>query len=978
MTAATTTAAARLPIQLTGFVGRESEVAALRKLLSAARLLTLTGAGGSGKTRLALETVSRIRAESFDHVAWVELAAVADPGALAAQIAVAIGAHAEGGGSAEQAVAAALHDRPVLLVLDNCEHLVEECARLVQIMLAACPELRILATSREALGVDGERSWLVPPLSLPDLQGPLTREAALAAESIRLFVDRARNVLPSFELTQDNMESVVRICRRLDGMPLAVELAAARINVLTPGQIAERLDDRFALLTSASRSTLPRHRTLRATMEWSYQLLTGDERLLLERLSVFSGGFTLTAAEQVCSGGGIPDSRVLELLSSLVARSLIAVQEEAGRARYRLLETIREYAARQRRDASIVDDVQERHVRYFLSLATEIEPEVVLGRPARLRQLDVEHDNLREVLVWCGERSEGTRYGIPLVRALTWYWFHRQRWPEGFRYFEAALASAIDPPPELRAAVMFGMGTYGLYTGDPLSASRLEEADAVWRATGDKRRLTFTLLVRTVEASLRRDVAASRRLADEAMIVARETEDPWHIALVQAHALAPVLIWGRHWDAAAQALADAERVYRSCDYAIGVAYVLDARAFVTLQQGRPALAAALAQSSLREDRTGQNRWLAGRSFRTLGAVALARGELERSAWLFGAADGMYATIGARALTAERQAVNEVPLKLRQMMSPELFEAQWTAGQRATFESARSFALEWEVEGGLEDETEALAPSAPVRSGTPRLVVKALGPLEIVRDGQPLPVEAWRHARPRELLLYLLAHPEGRTRDQVGLDFWPDLGLTQVKNNFHVTLHHLRRTLGDGLVVYRGDHYCLEAGGGVKFDAADFERGALEALRRLRAGRPADEMAGAATDLRDSLALYRGPFLEGQAVGDWQIPLRDRLARLYEEGLEALAEYHSSRDDPTAAIEALRRLLSVEPLHEGAVRRLMAVLAGGGRGGEALREFERFAGALAAELDAEPADETVKLAERIRRSGAKQPSRQRRG
>jgi non-specific serine/threonine protein kinase len=950
-----TSVGSALPVQFTGFIGRESEVGALRQLLAGSRLLTLTGAGGSGKTRLALETVSRPVGSVWSDVVWIELAALADPGSLAAHVAVAIGVRAEGVGSAEHAVIAALRGRPLLLVLDNCEHLVDECARLVQALLAGCPDLRILATSREALGVDGERSWLVPGLSVPEPVPSLTPEAALTAESVRLFVERARSVRTGFELTPANVQAVVRICRRLDGMPLAVELAAARVGVLAPEQIAERLDDRFALLTSTSRSALPRHRTLRATMDWSYQLLSDEERLLLQRLSVFAGGFTLTAAEEVCKGGEIPESQVLDLLSSLVSRSLVAVQEEEGRARYRLLETVRQYAADHRRARQVQDDVQERHVRYFLALATALESEVLLGRPARLRQLDIEHDNLREALAWSAEHSAGSRYGLPIAKALTWYWFHRQLWREGFRHYEVALQTAIDPPPALRAAAMHGLGTFGLYTEDPLSASRLEEADAICRTLGDKRLLTFTLLVRTVEASLRHDAAAARALANDAVAVARETGEPWCLALVQAHALAPVLIWEQDWEAAARTLAEAEQAYRSHEYRIGVAYVLDARAFVALQQGFPSRAAMLARASLREDPTGQNRWLAGRSLRTLGAVALARDELERAAWLFGAAQGMYAAIGARALTAERRAVNELPERLRNMMSPEVYEAQWSAGHGASFDAVVAFALEGSEGGATRaEDVEVAAPSASVQRGVARLQVKALGPLEILRDGQSLPPHAWRHARPRELLLYLLAYPEGRTREQVGLDFWPDVAPTQVKNNFHVTLHHLRKAVGGDLVVYRQDRYGVDLERGVEFDAGRFERAAAAALRRPRMDRSGGVVAAeVAASLSDALALYRGPFLEGQEAGDWHLPIRERLARLHEECLDALADYYVTRNEPSAATDTLRRLLSADPLHESAIRRLMTVLAGAGRGGEAVREYERFASAMADELDAQP-------------------------
>jgi predicted ATPase/DNA-binding SARP family transcriptional activator len=976
--------ASSLPVHLTGFVGREQELATLRRLIAVSRLLTLTGAGGSGKTRLALETVAGLRDAGGTEVAWVELASLGDPGSLASHLALALGVRAEGGGSAEQALVALLRDHPLLLVLDNCEHLVDECARLVEVLIRACPQLRVLATSREALGIGGERSWLVPALSLPQDRERLTPQEAVAAESVRLFVDRARDVAPSFELTPANVAAVARICRRVDGLPLAVELAAARAGVLTPEQIAERLDDRFALLTSNSRSALPRHRTLRAAVDWSYALLSEAERLLLERLSVFAGGFTLDAAEQVCAGGPIPASEVLDLLASLTTRSLVVMQEADGRARYRLLETIREYAAARRREHAEDTYTSERHADYFLRRARDFEPELILGRPKYLHQVDVEHDDLRAALGWSAQRRKGAHHGLPLCWALMWYWFHRQLWREGFRHFESALATATDPRPELRAAALHGLGCFGLYAGDPRSRERLAEADGLWRAAGNGRWLAFTLLVRTVEASLRRDLVEARRFADEAVAVARGLGEPWDAALVVAHALVPVLVWEGEWTQAERHLVESECVYRACDYAIGVAYVLDARAFIALQLGDPDRAVALVRASLREDPQTQNRWLAGRSLRLLGAAAFARGDLERAAWLYGAAEGMYQAIGARSLAAERDAVNGLPERLRAAMPAERFAACWSAGREASFEAAIARALQ----GGDADavptaHADCPAPSAalvlPAATGDTTaakvrptaLTVNALGRLEILRDGGPLPAEAWTYARPRELLLYLLSHPEGRSREQIGADLWPEASAAQVKNNFHVTLHHLRKALGRGdLVRYEQDRYGLDWSSGVDFDAARFEHGASEALRRLRkldSGEAVDAVAAATVRaLADTLSCYRGPFLEGEKVGDWHLAMRERLARLHGDALHALAAHHEKRGEHAAAAEAWQRLLAADPLHEDAVGRLMLALERDGRRGEALRVYERFERELAAELDAAPDHAMVRLANKIRR------------
>lgn len=964
MTPAPLLPATILPVPLTAFIGRDGETNALRQLVAEARLVTLTGAGGSGKTRLALEVARATREQSVLEVAWVELAALEEGPALAAHVAMALGARTEGGGTTEQALTAVLQDRPLLLVLDNCEHLVESCAGLVERLLHAAPQLRVLATSREALGVAGERSWLVPALSLPAKDSDLTPVAALATGAIRLFVERAQDVLPGFTLTEANLPAVAQICRRLDGLPLALELAAARIAVLTPMQLATRLDDRFALLTKSSRSALPRHRTLRAAVDWSYDLLSEPERILLERLSIFAGGFTLDAAESICAGDGIAHATVLELLAALTTRSLVAMQEDEGAARYTLLETIREYAAERRRERGATDSLAMRHARHYLALAQAAEPELVLGREHRLRQMDVEHENLRVALGWSASAGHGSEVGLPLGWALLWYWFHRQLWREGFAHFDAALASADAPAAPLRAAALHGMGLFGLYAGDPASGARLEEADRLWQQCGIPRWRAFTLLVRTVEASLRRDAETASALAEAAVAVARTTGEPWVIALTQAHALVPCRLWARQWAEADALLGEAERVYRELAYTIGVAYVLDARAFTALQVSEPDRAVRLAQASLRAEPTGQNRWLAGRSLRTLGAVLTARGALTEATILFGAAEAMYQAIGAGALTEERQAVNRLPEELQRALGAESFAASWALGQAMSFRDAVRRALM--VESGPDAALEAApaqSPPAAATSAAVPLEVRALGRLDVLRDGVVLPPDAWPYAKPRELLLYLLVHPEGRTREQIGLAFWPEISAAQVKNNFHVTLHHLRKALGgsDWIVFDRG-RYRVAFEAGVHFDAAAFEARVVESLRALRA-RPAD--ASAATALAEALEGYRGHLLDEESMGDWHLEWRDRLARLHEEALLALGASHAREGRHAEAAEAYRRLATMDPLHEEAVHALMLALARDNRRSEALRAFERLAQELRREMDAEPSAELLALATELR-------------
>jgi predicted ATPase/DNA-binding SARP family transcriptional activator len=954
--------AATLPIPLTAFVGRDGETLAVRALIEEARLVTLTGAGGSGKTRLALAVAREVQEGARCDVAWVELAALESGGALSAHVAMALGARTEGGGSIEQALSAVVQDRALLLILDNCEHVVEACATLVEQLLHAAPQLRVLATSREALGVAGERSWLVPALTLPAPEQEETPALAMTAAAVRLFVERAQDVVPSFVLTETNLAAVVQICRRLDGLPLALELAAARVAVLTPAQLAARLDDRFAVLTSGPRSALPRHRTLRAAVDWSYDLLQAPEQLLLERLAIFAGGFTLDAAEAVCAGDGLPDATVLDLLAGLTTRSLVTMQEAEGAARYFLLETLREYAAEKRAARGPSDALAERHAHHYLARVREAEPDLVLGRPDRLRQMDIEHENLRVALAWSASAGRGSEIGLPICWALLWYWFHRQLWREGFAHFTTALATATDPPAPLRAAALHGLGLFGLYAGDPASGARLEEADRLWDGCALPTWRAFTLLVRTVEASLRRDATAATSFAQAAVAVARTTNNAWVVALTQAHALVPCLLWAEQWQEADALLGEAEQVYRAHRYTIGVAYVLDARAFTALQVGDPDRAVRLAHASLTEEPTGQNRWLAGRSLRTLGAVLAARGAPDRAVTLYAAADGMYEAIGARALTEERLAVNRVPQHLERLLGSDAFAAAWQAGRALSFRDAVGAALA--VDPGVDaPPLDPPGPSPQVHPAGPALVIRALGPLEVVRDGALVPDDAWPYAKPRELLLYLLVHPDGRSREQIGLAFWPEISTAQVKNNFHVTLHHLRKVLGGSeWIRFDRGRYRVAFEAGVEFDVASFDAAVVSSLRTLRT-RPDDDAA--ATALAGALAQYRGPFLDAESMGDWHLEIRDRLARLHEDALGALGGYHDRAGRHAEAAEVYHRLTAIDSLHESAVHRLMLALARDGRRSEALRAYDRLVQELQRDLEAAPSEALRTLAGQLR-------------
>ncbi|WBQ05731.1 ATP-binding protein [Kribbella sp. CA-293567] len=460
-----------LRASMTSFVGRADDVAELARLLgNGTRLVTMVGPGGAGKTRLATETARSLTAQTSDGIWLVELAPLADAADVAPSILSTLGAseyvdnlqvglapkHFPTSRAATQRLVEVIADRQVLLVLDNCEHLIQEVADLVDSLLASCPRLRVLTTSREPLSIPGEHLHQVGPLELPPLDS-----ADDAYPSIQLFVDRARAVRPDFAVTGTNRQSIAEICRRLDGMPLAIELAAARLRALTPPQIVERLNDRFRLLTSGSRTALPRHQTLRAVVEWSWDLLDPDEQTVARRLSLFSGGATLEAAEQVCSGPGLPPEAILGVLASLVDKSLIEAAADDRSVRYRMLETVKAYGAEQLATSGESGHIRAAHTRYFSELLRQARPELHTDDQLQwIARLDADNENLLDALRTAVDAGD-SQLALGLVAVLGEYWNMRGRPAEAITWFEATLALDGPSDPLLRATtlMMYSIGT---------------------------------------------------------------------------------------------------------------------------------------------------------------------------------------------------------------------------------------------------------------------------------------------------------------------------------------------------------------------------------------------------------------------------------------------------------------------------------------------------------------------------------------
>ena len=478
-----------LPLARTSFIGRERETLEVKRLLSMTRLLTLTGAGGCGKTRLALKVASEL-AGAYPHGAWlVELGMLSEGELVPQAVALALGVREEPGPPLTETLKDTLRARQILLVLDNCEHLIEGVVHLVDALLGTCPRLRVLATSRETLNAADEVTWVVPSLTVP-----ASRQKASTAghfegyESVRLFIERARQRDPSFVVTPRNGQAVAEVCRRLDGIPLAVELAAARVGVLSAEQITSRLDHPLKLLTAGGRSASPRHRTLRATLDWSHQLLDEPERELFGRLSVFAGGLTLEAAEAVGAGSSIDVDNVLDLLSRLVEKSLVVAEAGAqGASRYRMLEPVRQYARERLEERGETEAVRRRHAALFLALAEEAEPGLRGPWQASwVKRLERERDNLRAAMAWLlgrGELEEAARLGW----ALWLFWWVRGRFTEGRSWMEEALAKRSAMPATARARALFVAGMMADGQADRRSAEPLiEESLRLFRDLGDK------------------------------------------------------------------------------------------------------------------------------------------------------------------------------------------------------------------------------------------------------------------------------------------------------------------------------------------------------------------------------------------------------------------------------------------------------------------------------------------------------------
>jgi predicted ATPase/class 3 adenylate cyclase/DNA-binding CsgD family transcriptional regulator len=511
-----------LPIQLTSFVGRDAELIQVRELLSANRLVTLTGAGGAGKTRLAIELAGQLSGEFGDGVWYVDLAPITDPALMPLTVARALGLPDQPGRSTMDVLTRFVADRQMLVVLDNCEHLLDASAALVNALLATAPGLTLLTTSREPIGVAGEVSWRVPSLSLRD-------------EAIELFTDRARRTRPDFVVTDDNAAVVAEICARLDGLPLAIELAAARVRALSLAEILDSLHDRFRLLTGGARTAVRRQQTLRASVDWSHALLTEPERVLFRRLAAFMGGFDLDAAQTVAGSGDVERYQVLDQLTLLVDKSLVATDDSGSRTRYRLLETVRQYALEKLGESGEADAVRSCHRDYYTSLAAAIDAPAGSDYEQRLDQAEMEIDNLRAAFGWSRENSD-TELALTLASSLQPLWIARARPMEGLAWFDSVLTDQVAQdtgvPAAVRARALADSAVLTTVAGMTGGVDQAAQALAIARHIEDPAVLARALPACGLTAAYNAELAAA--YFAEALELARELQDRWRLSQILA------------------------------------------------------------------------------------------------------------------------------------------------------------------------------------------------------------------------------------------------------------------------------------------------------------------------------------------------------------------------------------------------------------------------------------------------------------
>ena len=912
-------------------------------------------------------------------------------------------------------VLAQFADRPLLVVLDNCEHLAGAVAGLAERMLAECPSLSVLATSREPLGVEGERSWPVPPLD--------------AADAVRLFEERARLVAPAFHVTDANRAEVADVCAKLDRLPLAIELAAARMRILSVRQLAERLDDVFGVLTGGARSAPARHQALRATLDWSHDLLAADERAVFRRLAVFSGGFTLAAAEKVAGFGDIAPVHVLDLLARLADKSLLRVEHE----RYHLLATIHEYAREQLASSGDADQARRAHLACYTEFAEDAGPALEQATAAELEagldRLEAERANLRAASDFARQSGDAVA-ALRIAGQLGRYAYLRGHYQEIRQWMDLAVTAGTSAPEGLRARALLGSGRLAYLQCDYEPAvRRLDAALLLYRSLGDASGIASCLQALGSVAREQGRYARSAQLHSEARELARACADDRAEASARGYlgfvswlqgdfqvatsectaalAMFRVLgdVEGTAWSlislgvvaryqgdypAAESLLRESLALSESIGFREGIAWSHEHLGLLALSLAADGPvpgpgAAGLLRSSFETHRELRDRWRMSSVLDDLAAVALtgASGSAgsagsadsaqaaRRAAALLGAGQALRESIGTVMAPCERSAHDAAVNQARAVLGADGFEEAWQRGMTA---DPAALLAEPHPAASLPEPHPAPSPPAPAPPATPAtpatpaapatpatpggvLRVRALGTATVELGDIALTAADWGYAKPRELLFLLITSPP-LTREQVGAAIWPDLTRRQLGNSLHTALRELRRALGDpDWVVYSGGRYTFNRVREHDCDVDTFER-ALAAASRAR---PAE---AALPDLQRAIAVYGGDFLAGVTAGEWAHSRRDELHRRFESALLAAGRLQAAAGRYQGAVTAFRRAIEHEPLNESAHRELMTCWERLGENARAARHYEELVTLLREQVGVPPAAETTDLYRRL--------------
>jgi predicted ATPase/DNA-binding CsgD family transcriptional regulator len=687
-------AGGNLPADVTSFIGRRREITEVKRLLPTARLVTLTGMGGVGKTRLALRTAADLR-RGFAHGVWVvELAGLQDGGLVTETVCSALRIHDRAAAGSMGMLKDFLAARQLLLILDNCEHVIEECARLLDELLRSCPELRVLTTSRQSLGIAGEHTLVVPPLSLPESDQDLSPERLRMYDAVNLLVERAVALRPGFAIDASNKDAIARICRRLDGIPLALELAAGRLRALSPQQLLERLDDRYRLLTGGSRTALPRQQTLRALIDWSYELCSSDEQVLWARLSTFADGFDVDAAEEVCATEGLPVERVLDTVAGLVDKSVLVADERGGRVRYLLLETLHEYGLDRLEATGEIVSMRRRQLAWCHRFAIEAESEWAGPNQVEwFARLQLEHGNLRAALNFCLDEPGESDRGLEMASALRYYWLTSGRLGEGRLWLDRLLATG-SASNDARAKGMYVAGYLAIMLNDFAAAEdRLADARSLAYEAGNASSCAYIDQISGLSALFQGDSASASALFGSALAAHTLLGDQTAIVYDQVGlAMASGL------------LGDGQRATELFGRCVAAtesrgehwlrALTLWALGIEACRQGDFRRAADAQRKSIRLRLPFNDRWDIGLNLDALAWAVAAEGDNDRAARLFGAAEAIPQTVGTSLATlGQLSGLHSAYLTaVRGALGDAAFEQAFQQGLAFSFEEAVAFAL----------------------------------------------------------------------------------------------------------------------------------------------------------------------------------------------------------------------------------------------------------------------------------------------